>query len=123
MPLAPQLRQRLINFTRLAITIGLLWFLVTSADLQALWRSLRSADLGLYAACSIISTCGMGLRAWRWHTMLKAVGTKVSFRRALYLCYVGTFFNAFLPSGLGGDVVRVLEIVPGATKQQATGTI
>lgn len=123
MPLSPQLQQRLLNFARLAITLGLLWFLVTSADLQALWNSLRSADLVLYAACSVISTFGMGLRAWRWHTMLQAVGTRVSFRRALYLCYVGAFFNTFLPSGLGGDVVRVLEIGPGATKQQATGTI
>lgn len=123
MPLSPQLQHRLVNFARLAITLGLLWFLVTSADLQALWNSLRSADLVLYAACSVISTFGMGLRAWRWHTMLQAVGTQVSFKRALYLCYAGAFFNTFLPSGLGGDVVRVLEIGPGATKQQATGTI
>jgi hypothetical protein len=123
MPLSSQLQQRLVSFLRLVVSVGLLWFLITSADLQALWNLLRSANLWLYAACSVISTAGMGLRTLRWHTMLQAVGAKVSFRRTLYLCYVGAFFNSFLPSGLGGDVVRVLEIGPGATKQQATGTI
>lgn len=123
MTLSPQLQQRLINFARVALTLGLLWFLLTSADLQAVWNLFRAVDVRLYALCSAISTLGMGLRALRWHTMLKAVGAHVSFKRTLYLCYVGAFFNTFLPSGLGGDVVRVLEIGPGASKQQATGTI
>jgi uncharacterized protein (TIRG00374 family) len=35
---------------------------------------------------------------------------------------VGAFFNTFLPTGFGGDVVRVLEIGEGATSQQAAGT-
>jgi len=123
MTLSPQLQQSLINLARLALTLGLLGILFVSADLQAVWDLLRSVDVRLYAVCSAISTVGMGLRALRWHAVLQAVGARVSFKRALYLCYVGAFFNIFLPSGLGGDVIRVLEIGPGASKQQATGTI
>jgi hypothetical protein len=119
----PPIRQRLASFARLAISIALLAVLVTSADVQALWRTLQAANVWLYLACIPISTAGMGLRALRWYVTLKAVGARVSFRRVFYLCYVGAFFNTFLPSGLGGDVIRVLEIGPGATSQQATGTI
>jgi len=119
----PPVRRRLANFARTTISIGLLAVLVTSADVQALWRTLQAANVWLYLACIPISTAGMGLRALRWYVTLKASGAHVSFRRAFYLCYVGAFFNTFLPSGLGGDVIRVLEIGPGATSQQATGTI
>lgn len=120
---ASPVRQRLANFARIAVSVGLLVVLVTSADVQALWRTLQAANVWLYLACLPISTAGMVLRALRWHVTLRASGARVSFRRAFYLCYVGAFFNIFLPSGLGGDVMRVLEIGPGATSPQATGTI
>jgi hypothetical protein len=50
------------------------------------------------------------------------VGARLPFRRLVYLYFVGAFFNAFLPTGFGGDVVRVLEIGAGASSAQAAGT-
>jgi hypothetical protein len=111
------------SLARLLLSAGLLAWLIAGSDGRQLWGILRQADLGLYAACSLISTGGMLLRALRWKAVLDAAGARVSFRRALYLFYVGAFFNTFLPTGLGGDVVRVLEIGRGATAQQAVGTI
>ncbi|MBL8058920.1 MAG: flippase-like domain-containing protein [Anaerolineales bacterium] len=119
----PAWRPWLGNLARLAVSAGLLAWLVAGSDGRQLWAILRRADLLLYAACSLISTAGMLLRTLRWKAVLDAAGARVSFRRALYLFYVGAFFNTFLPTGLGGDVVRVLEIGRGATAQQAVGTI
>lgn len=118
-----QARPLLLNAVRVLVSAGLLALLIGSADAHALWEALRAADPVLYGACVIISTGGMLLRVLRWKVVLQAVGARVSFRRAFYLSYVGAFFNVFLPTGLGGDVIRVLEIGPGASKPQATGTV
>ncbi|MGQ0600683.1 MAG: lysylphosphatidylglycerol synthase transmembrane domain-containing protein [Anaerolineales bacterium] len=116
-------RQRLLTLLRLAVSVGLLAWLIASADLRELWSALQSFNVAVYALVVPVSTFGMLLRAWRWHVVLHAAGARISFKRAVYLCYIGAFFNTILPSGIGGDVVRVLEVGPGVTKQQATGTV
>jgi uncharacterized membrane protein YbhN (UPF0104 family) len=118
-----RLREYAFSAARLIVSLALLTWLLAGADTRELWAIVRGADLPLFAFCSLISTGGMLLRAVRWKAVLDAAGARVSLRRALYLCYVGAFFNTFLPSGLGGDVIRVLEIGRGANAQQAAGTI
>jgi hypothetical protein len=121
--LSPRARHTLINLLRITVSLGLLAILIAGAGSQSLLDLLRRVDLGWYALAFGISTLTMILRAARWKIILDAVGARLAFRRALYLNYIGAFFNIFLPTGLGGDVVRVLEFGPGATPQQATGAI
>ncbi len=121
--LSPRARRHLINLLRVAVSLGLLAALIAGAGSQNLLDLFRRVNVGLYALAFGISTLTMILRAARWKIILDAMGARVSFRRAVYLNYVGAFFNIFLPTGLGGDVVRVLEIGPGATAQQATGAV
>lgn len=118
-----RLKPHLVNLARIVVSVGLLVWLIAGADARQVWAILRGVDLQLYLLCVLISTGGMLLRVTRWKVMLDAAGARVSFRRAFYLCYVGAFFNTFLPTGLGGDVIRVLEVGRGATPQQAAGTI
>ena len=82
----------------------------------------RAADLRLFALAIALVQVGVIVRAYRWLILLKAVGARVPFRRAVYLYFVGSFFNTFLPTGFGGDVVRVIGIGEGATSEQAAGT-
>jgi uncharacterized membrane protein YbhN (UPF0104 family) len=117
-----RLRQRLFNVARIAISALLLIWVIRSAGLADLLRVARTADWRLYGLAAALALVGIGVRALRWQALLEAVGARVPFRRTLYLYFVGAFFNTFLPTGFGGDVVRVLEIGPGATSQQAAGT-
>lgn len=50
------------------------------------------------------------LRSYRWRALLDALDTHVPIPRLLYLYYVGGFFNTFLPSGFGGDAVKMYEL-------------
>jgi glycosyltransferase 2 family protein len=45
--------------------------------------------------------------AFRWKILLDVGDNRLSWFRLLQLYLVGGFFNAFLPTGLGGDVMRV----------------
>ena len=116
-------RRALFNIARLLISAGLLAWVVTHSGLSVLWELARRADPALLAGAYALALAGMFLRSARWGILLRAVGARVSFRRALYLYFAGGFFNVFLPTGFGGDVLRVLEIGPGASREQAAGTV
>lgn len=117
-----QTRGLLFNLGRAGLSAILLIWVLSTAGLDQLAAAARGADLGCYALAVGLAVNGILLRSARWHFLLKAVGARVSYGRAVYLYFVGAFFNAFLPTGFGGDVVRVLEVGPGATSQQAAGT-
>jgi uncharacterized membrane protein YbhN (UPF0104 family) len=118
----PKQRQVIFNLARIVISAGLLAWIIRSAGLAQLVEVARTADWRPYGLAACLALVGIGVRALRWQALLNAAGARVPFRRTLYLYFVGAFFNTFLPTGFGGDVVRVLEIGPGATSQQAAGT-
>jgi uncharacterized membrane protein YbhN (UPF0104 family) len=118
----PKQRQFLFNLARIVISAGLLAWIIRGAGLAQLLEVARGADWRLYGLASALALVGIFIRALRWQALLNAVGARVPFGRTLYLYFVGAFFNTFLPTGFGGDVVRVLEVGPGATSAQAAGT-
>jgi uncharacterized protein (TIRG00374 family) len=115
-------RSLIFNIARVAISVALLAWIFSRAGLAQLAAVARAADLRLYALALAVAFVGIFVRSFRWQFLLNAVGARVPLRRVVYLYFVGSFFNTFLPTGLGGDVVRVLEIGPAATTQQAAGT-
>jgi len=115
-------RRLLLNLARILISAVLLGWVLSQAGLEPLLTAARGADLRLYGLAAVLASAGILIRAARWHWLLRAVGARVNFGRTVYLYFVGAFFNTFLPTGFGGDLVRVLEIGPGATSQQAAGT-
>jgi uncharacterized protein (TIRG00374 family) len=66
---------------------------------------------------------GLVVRAFRWHIVLHGVGSSIRFGRLVELYLVGSFFNAFLPSGLGGDVVRAAEAAQDVDSSIAASTV
>lgn len=76
----------------------------------------------LFVAFSLI-TLSLVLRAYRWHLLLKGLKAEVRFGRLVELYFVGNFFNAFLPSGFGGDAVRIYESARDVPANIAAGTV
>lgn len=113
----------LINLLRVLISVGLLGWVLSTANGAQLWAVVRAADGRWYALAFGLMLVGVGVRALRWQALLRAVGVRVPWPRLLYLYFVGAFFNTFLPTGFGGDVVRGLELGHGVTAAQAAGTI
>jgi hypothetical protein len=121
--MSPQTRQQLLNIARIVISAGLLIWIVSSAGLDNLWDVVRGSDAALYGLALLLPLAGMFGRAMRWRALLYAINVRLPFGRLVYLYFIGAFFNTFLPTGFGGDVIRALEVGPSASSQQATGTI
>ena len=116
-------RQIVLNIARLAISAGLLGWIVSQAGLKDLVETAQNADPRPYFVALLLMHLGIFVRAQRWRVLLEAVGVRLPFRRLAYLYFVGAFFNAFLPTGFGGDVVRVLEARGEAASHEAAGTV
>lgn len=114
-------RRALVWLFKVIVSAGLLAVLFSRVDFAPLWAKARGASLpwlgvsiGLYFLMVLVS-------AWRWHVLLNAVRVAVPLRRLVTSFLVATFFNNFLPSNIGGDVVRIADTArPAGSKTIAT---
>jgi uncharacterized protein (TIRG00374 family) len=106
---------------KLAVSGGLLAVLLSRVDLPRLWTTARTASplwlgvaLGLYVSMLLVS-------GWRWGLLLDAQHIAIPFRTLANSLFVALFFNNFLPSNIGGDVVRIRDTArPAGSKTLAT---
>jgi uncharacterized membrane protein YbhN (UPF0104 family) len=111
-------RKRWWAIARLLISLGLLTFVLLTIGLERIGHSLLQADLAPLLIAFALFFVGVVIRAIRWRALLVALDLHVPLRRLVHLYFVGIFFNAFLPTGFGGDVVRILELSQDAQGAQ-----
>jgi glycosyltransferase 2 family protein len=101
------MKQTLLSLLKLAIGIGLLYFLFSKLeDPAALWRQIVQADLRLLLLGALCYTSAVAISALKWGILLQAAGIRVSRPKLLAYQWLAEFFNNFLPAQVGGDVMR-----------------
>ncbi len=113
----------LSNLLRVVLSLGTLALLIRHVGGSEVLTVLRQADLWLLAVAWGLFLLGVVVRAFRWRALLHGLGLRPPFGTLLRLYLIGNFFNAFLPSGFGGDVVRVLEFARDENGAAALGTV
>jgi hypothetical protein len=73
------------------------------------WAALASADLPLVGAATLLSAASVVSKAWRWGVVMRWRGIALPPAYLISSYFVSMFFNNFLPSGMGGDVVRAYQ--------------
>ncbi len=122
---APQsLSRRLVVLgLKLIVSIGLLAFLFSRMDLQHLGSYLSQASLGWLATALAFYGLMVLVSTWRWQLLLRAQHIDLPASRLLNSYLVATFFNNFLPSNIGGDVIRIRDTVSQAGSKTLATTI
>jgi glycosyltransferase 2 family protein len=115
-------RGALIWTLKVLVSGGLLYVLLSRVDLARLWAIARTASIPWLAAALGLYFVMVVISAWRWDLLLRAQDIHLPFRRLLNSFLVATFFNNFLPSNIGGDVVRIRDTsrVAGSKTRAAT---
>ncbi len=103
------MKQTGVLLAKVAVSLVLLAYLFSTTDLAALARRIRGGDTALLAAAVALYGLMLGLATWRWLLLLRALGYPCSIRGLSASYLVATFFNNFLPSNIGGDVIRVRD--------------
>jgi uncharacterized membrane protein YbhN (UPF0104 family) len=94
---------------KIVISLGLLVVLFRQIDIGSLWATARRASLVWLAAALGIYGVTLLASTWRWHLLLDAQRVPVRRRSLLGSFMVANFFNNFLPSNIGGDVIRISD--------------
>lgn len=116
-------RKRWLNLARVVVGLGALGFLLWQIGVGETLNELRQADLRLLLIALLLFLLSLVMRAGRWAALLWALDLQIPFAKLIYLYFVGAFFNSFLPSGFGGDVVRALELTQDTPTPAAVGTV
>lgn len=103
-------RKLLLHLLRIAVSGGLIALLVAQADPRQIWQVWRGIDLRLLALALLLQLLGIALSAAKWRVLLRAHGQALSFRWLLNLYLIGQFASNFLPTVVGGDAVRVVQL-------------
>jgi glycosyltransferase 2 family protein len=108
---------------KVAVSAALLWMLFSRADVSAMGTQFRQMNFVWMLAA--LATYGLMLvvSAWRWQLLLEVQRIPVRFGLLTNSFLVATFFNNFLPSNIGGDVVRVADTAPFAGSKTVATTI
>lgn len=120
---ASRARAILIPCLKAIVSVALLALLFSRVDVARLWTVARTASipwlvlaLALYLGMILVS-------AWRWGLLLRAQHILYSFGSLTSSFLVATFFNNFLPSNIGGDVIRITDTAPAAGSKTLATTV
>ena len=100
-------RQHALNLLKIAIGLGLLWFLYSRLeDPAALWQQTINANRWLLLLALLSHALAVALSASKWWLLLRAQQIPVPLSRLLAFQWMGIFFDNFFPAQVGGDVLR-----------------
>ena len=116
--------RRVLGFAlKLGVSAAILYWLFGKTDLSDVWSRAQGASpawlaiaLALYALMILIS-------AWRWRLLLETQGAPGPMGRLTGSWLVATFFNNFLPSNIGGDVIRIADSVQLTRSRTVAATV
>ncbi|HED11654.1 MAG TPA: flippase-like domain-containing protein [Caldithrix abyssi] len=102
------------NLLKVGISLGLFSYLVWISDprqvLQVL-GNVYSQDRLVYLFYALIAGfVSVGFLAWRWQIVLQAFHLEYGLSRLYGIYLIGMFFNNFLPTSIGGDIVRIYRV-------------
>lgn len=105
------------NLLRFGLSAALLWWLYTKIDVGHTAEVLRSANVqGIIFAMFFFAAINAILIA-RWIVLIKALGLSTPLPVAVRYYLIGLFGNLFLPSAIGGDVIKILGLCRNSSEK------
>jgi hypothetical protein len=121
---AARRRHAVLVGLKIIVSASLLTVLLRRADLSGITSGLRNADPVWILAALGFYVLMLAISAWRWQRLLAAQDVGMPVGRLFESFLVATFFNNFLPSNVGGDVVRIADTArPAGSKTLATTVV
>ncbi len=118
------MNNRLKLIIKVAVSAGLLTVLLKMADLEVVADAVSRADWRLIALSFVLWYVHYTTAASRWRLIARLHHADASLGFYVRSYMVTHFFNNFLPSTVGGDIVRVYDTwKTGATKAGAAATV
>ncbi len=105
-------KKTLFFLLRLFITLGLLYYIYRKIDLKLIKNILSTSNYPLFITAISIFILSNITGAVQWYFLLRSQKiTGLSFFYTIKIHLLSAFFNNFLPTNVGGDVVKVYKLI------------
>jgi len=108
---------------RLGVSAALLYFVLRSIDLPSFWERVKGMNPTWIILALVAYVFTQTIAVWRWHRLLRAQHIDVERRALTESIWVSLFFNNFLPSNIGGDVIRIADTAAAAGSKTLATTV
>jgi glycosyltransferase 2 family protein len=105
-------KKKIFTILRIIVSVGLIAYLIKSQfkDLKTILDMIKTVNIPLLLAAASIHIFGVWISAVRWQLLLKTQGIRISQGYLASSFLIGSFFNNILPTSVGGDIFRSLDI-------------
>jgi hypothetical protein len=90
--------------------LALIAYFISAIDFKGTLKPVNSTGWLYLGLTGMLANVDRFLMAYKWNILLTAKGIVLGFAEVIRSYYVGTFWGTFLPSGVGGDVVRAYRV-------------
>src|SRR5262245_29011425 len=116
-------RRHVLMAIKIAVSLVLLTILFSRIDRARLWTSVQQASLLWLVVALAIYFVNVLASVWRWKLLLDTQQVPLPPRTLLGSFLVAQFFNNFLPSNIGGDVIRIRDTAKAAKSKTLATTV
>jgi uncharacterized protein (TIRG00374 family) len=104
----------LLSFSgRLALSAGLLAWIFSFINWRETWNAMKQADVGLLLLAAGIHIFINVVVLIRWYIFMRALNLKAPVGLVFRYFFIGLFCNLFLPTSIGGDLVKAIGLSRG----------
>lgn len=97
----------LLRLAGTLLALGLLVFLLSKQGWNEIGAAISSIAVWRFVIATLLTVISRLAIGVRWHLLIHAVEPRISLKQALSLTFAGLFASNFLPTTIGGDVVRL----------------
>lgn len=119
----PTWRLGILHLAKFTFSLALLGVLFTQVDGERLWLAIRHASVPWLLAALTVYAVTVMASTWRWRLLLDAQDVRLTHRALFNSFLVANFFNNFLPSNVGGDVIRIRDTAGAAGSKTLAATV
>jgi len=101
----------LLKWAGTLLSVGLLIYLLSQQDWQEVGQALSKIPFWRFVVAFLMMVISRFMVASRWYVLLKAISTKLSWLKSVQITFAGLFATNFLPTTIGGDIVRLAGAV------------
>jgi len=104
-------RQFLIRLIGTALAVGLLAFLLYKEGWADIVDAVTKIPAQYLVAAALIVFLSRFFVIGRWHILLRSAGIDIKFSSTTSITFTGLFASNFLPTTIGGDVIRLSVVI------------
>lgn len=91
----------------ISLSLVILLLYLMRGNYGAITRALKNTDMRIFALGFAVFLVALGVASYRLFLIIRAQGNvDVNYKEAASLTFIGLFFNNFLPTSIGGDLVK-----------------